>query len=73
MTIDALRMWMRSLDLTPFEGEIAHHVLREANDRVTFLCDVGLGYITMDRTAKNAVGRRGAAHLARELPGGAAG
>jgi len=56
MTIDALRMWMRSLDLTPFEGEIAHHVLREANDRVTFLCDVGLGYITMDRTAKTLSG-----------------
>ena len=56
MTIDALRVWMRSLELTPFEGEIAYHVLREANDRVSFLCDVGLGYITMDRTAKTLSG-----------------
>src|SRR5688572_309899 len=47
LTIDELRIWIRALDLTPFEMEVASHVLREARDRIDFLCDVGLGYISL--------------------------
>jgi excinuclease ABC subunit A len=58
MTIDALRIWVRSLtlSLTPFELEVAAHVLREATDRIDFLCDVGLGYLSMDRTTRTLSG-----------------
>jgi excinuclease ABC subunit A len=56
LTIDALRTWLRSVEMTPFEREVASHILRESMDRVDFLCDVGLGYITMDRTAKTLSG-----------------
>ena len=56
LTIDALRTWLRSVEMTPFERDVASHILRESMDRVDFLCDVGLGYITMDRTAKTLSG-----------------
>ena len=56
LTIDALRVWLRSIELTPFERDVAHHVLREAMDRIEFLCDVGLGYITLDRAARTLSG-----------------
>ena len=56
LTIDELRIWIRALDLTPFEMEVASHVLREARDRIDFLCDVGLGYISLDRATRTLSG-----------------
>ena len=56
LTIEALRAWVRVVALTDFEREVAHHVLREAIDRVDFLCDVGLGYITLDRATRTLSG-----------------
>jgi excinuclease ABC subunit A len=56
LTIDALRGWVRGLTLAAFEREIASHVLREAVDRIDFLCDVGLGYITLDRATRTLSG-----------------
>ena len=56
LTIDALRLWMRTLEWTPFDREVAAHVLREAVDRVDFLCDVGLGYISLDRATRTLSG-----------------
>ncbi len=56
LTIETLRTWLRAVELTPFEREVALHVLREALDRVDFLCDVGLGYIALDRAARTLSG-----------------
>ncbi|HEX6314619.1 MAG TPA: excinuclease ABC subunit UvrA [Gemmatimonadaceae bacterium] len=56
LTIDDLRIWVRTLELTPFEQEVASHVLREAIDRVDFLADVGVGYLTLDRATRTLSG-----------------
>src|SRR5688572_10804918 len=56
LTIDELRVWISTLALSTFDMEVASHVLREARDRVEFLCDVGLGYITMDRATRTLSG-----------------
>ncbi len=56
LTIDGLRAWVRSIELTAFERDVASHILREAVDRIDFLCDVGLGYITLDRAARTLSG-----------------
>ncbi len=43
--------YMHTLDLKPMQKEIAHLVTKEINERLTFLKDVGLDYLTLDRTA----------------------
>lgn len=56
MPIDQLRAWLDSLFLSGAEQEIAAHILREARDRLRFLCDVGLTYLTLDRAARTLSG-----------------
>ena len=48
------------------ERTIARQVLKEIRARLGFLVDVGLDYLTLDRTSSDAVRRRGAAHPARD-------
>ena len=50
--------------LTPQRAEIARRILREILDRLQFLVDVGLDYLTLARVVRHAVGRRIAAHPA---------
>jgi excinuclease ABC subunit A len=56
MTVDRLHEWMVALRLTPFEQEVAAHVLREARSRVRFLGDVGLTYLTLQRATRTLSG-----------------
>ena len=56
MPVDLLRAWLDALTLTPHEQAIASHILREALDRVRFLTDVGLTYLTLDRTTRTLSG-----------------
>jgi len=42
--------------LTPREQTIAHQILKELHGRLGFLVDVGLDYITLDRTASTLSG-----------------
>ena len=56
LPVDQLLAWIETLDLAPFERQIAAHILKEARDRVQFLCDVGLNYLTMQRGTRTLSG-----------------
>ncbi|MGQ0766149.1 MAG: excinuclease ABC subunit UvrA [Gemmatimonadota bacterium] len=56
LPVGALQRWTEDLELAPFEAAVAAHVLREARDRVRFLCDVGLTYLTLDRATRTLSG-----------------
>ena len=53
-----LQKWNSELvnKLTPSEKEIASMVIREIDSRVSFLCDVGLDYLTLSRMAMTLSG-----------------
>ena len=56
LPVDALLAWLDSLQLSAFEQQVAAHILKEARDRVQFLCDVGLNYLTMNRATRTLSG-----------------
>ncbi|MBC7898189.1 MAG: excinuclease ABC subunit UvrA, partial [Cytophagaceae bacterium] len=56
LTIDRLLAWMDEVQLTPFEAEVAAHILREARSRTSFLGDVGLTYLTLQRATRTLSG-----------------
>ena len=56
MPVDQLAGWLKDLSLTEFELTIAEMILKEARDRVTFLRDVGLGYLSMNRATRTLSG-----------------
>lgn len=51
LTIAAGRQFFAGLELTEREQKIAYQILKEINARLGFLLDVGLDYLTLDRTA----------------------
>ena len=50
-SIDDARDWFNNLKvvLTEREKKIAHHILKEINERLNFLLNVGLNYLTLSR------------------------
>ncbi len=58
LTIDKALSFFQELPkkLTEKEKKIAHLILKEIIHRLTFLCKVGLDYITIDRTAASLAG-----------------
>jgi excinuclease ABC subunit A len=56
MPVDRLIEWLQALSLTEFEQQVAAHILKEARDRVQFLCDVGLNYLTLNRGTRTLSG-----------------
>ncbi len=56
MPVDKLRDFFRQLTLTPHETEIAKRLLVEIKNRLQFLVDVGLGYLTLSRASNTLSG-----------------
>jgi excinuclease ABC subunit A len=48
--------FLNDLDLSPRERQIAERVLKEINERLSFLLDVGLHYLTLDRPSGSLSG-----------------
>jgi excinuclease ABC subunit A len=48
--------WLSSMELTPREAQIAVRVLKEINERLKFLVDVGLHYLSLDRASATLAG-----------------
>lgn len=49
MTVGQAHQWLQSLQLTPTQLAIGRRVLKEISDRLGFMLDVGLDYLTLDR------------------------
>jgi excinuclease ABC subunit A len=58
MDIRTLQEWFANLEdrLTERQNVIAKEILKEIRARIVFLLDVGLNYLTLDRTAKTLSG-----------------
>ncbi|HEU4542846.1 MAG TPA: excinuclease ABC subunit UvrA [Jiangellaceae bacterium] len=56
MPIGECAVFLRELELSDRERQIAARVLKEVNERLRFLVDVGLDYLTLDRAAATLAG-----------------
>ncbi len=56
LPLEELHVWVEELELEGAEGKIAETILRELRSRVSFLVDVGLGYLTLSRQARTLSG-----------------
>ena len=56
MSVSDAKLFFESLKLTGARGKIASKILKEVNDRLIFLVNVGLNYLTLDRSAETLSG-----------------
>ena len=55
-TIDQAFTFFSNLDLKGSKKEIAERIVKEVNERLEFLIDVGLNYLTLERSAESLSG-----------------
>ena len=58
MDIDELNNWLQNVEekLSERQKLIAHEILKEIRERLSFLLDVGLNYLALNRTARSLSG-----------------
>jgi len=56
LSVGAALRFILELGLTPTEELIGHRIVKEIRERLTFLDDVGVGYLTLDRAAATLSG-----------------
>jgi excinuclease ABC subunit A len=52
MPISDLRMFFKNLPIKEFQKKVGERLLKEINDRIGFMVDVGLGYLTLSRQTR---------------------
>ena len=56
LPIEELQGFFKELKITDYEQEVAKRLLLEINNRLQFLADVGLGYLTLNRKSNTLSG-----------------
>lgn len=56
MPVSELRKWFETLPLSETDAMVAKRLLTEINNRLQFMVDVGLGYLTLNRTSNTLSG-----------------
>lgn len=56
MSVKDLLGWFKALKLNETDAKIAERLLKEITNRLTFLNEVGLGYLTLDRLSNSLSG-----------------
>ena len=56
MPVKDLSQWFMQLTLDETDAQIAKRLLVEINSRLEYLCDVGVGYLTLDRLSSTLSG-----------------
>ena len=68
MTIDKLADWFNAVNLTTFESSISQDILRQIKMKLQFLLEVGLHYLTLERTTRTlSAGEAQRINLANQL------
>ncbi|MDO4881414.1 MAG: excinuclease ABC subunit UvrA [Capnocytophaga sp.] len=56
LPIDELCVFFKKLQLNEYEQKVASRLLKEINNRLQYLCDVGLNYLTLNRKSNTLSG-----------------
>ena len=56
LPLDELAEYFKSIQLDDYQIKVAERLLKEINNRLAFLTDVGLGYLTLNRTSNTLSG-----------------
>ncbi len=54
--VESLHQWLEQLPLSDFDQQVAHLILDQLRQRIAYLRDVGLGYLTLDRLTRTLSG-----------------